>query len=139
LQSYNMLFVKYFLYSLVLERYRFIKFLTRVDLFYYILYIIVNIFCNIFRISSIANISTCTKNLFLINVILSYLAYYLNFISDMLNLSLQIYRIIYITIEIILVTLELIYTNIKIAKILKLKLFQVFNQLFESLIKSILL
>jgi len=134
-----MLFVKYFLYSLVLERYRFIKFLTRVDLFYYILYIIVNIFCNIFRISSIANISTCTKNLFLINVILSYLAYYLNFISDMLNLSLQIYRIIYITIEIILVTLELIYTNIKIAKILKLKLFQVFNQLFESLIKSILL
>lgn len=139
MQSYNMLFVKYFLYSLVLERYRFIKFLTRVDLFYYILYIIVNIFCNIFRISSIANISTCTKNLFLINVILSYLAYYLNFISDMLNLSLQIYRIIYITIEIILVTLELIYTNIKIAKILKLKLFQVFNQLFESLIKSILL
>lgn len=127
LQNYNTLFVKYFSYLLVLKRHRLIELLTRINLFYYILYFVVNIFYNIFRVSSIANISTCAKNLLFINIILFYLTYYLSFINNILSLSLQIYRTIYATIEIILITLNLIYTNIKIAKNSKFRFFQIFD------------
>jgi len=123
LQSYNTLFVKHFFYSLVLERHHLIGLLTRVDLFYYVLYIAINIFCDIFRVSSIVDVGICVENLSFINVMFSYLAYHLSFISDMLDLSLRTYRIIYATIEIMSITLELIYIGIKIAKVSKLKLF----------------
>jgi len=99
----------------------------------------VNIFCGIFRVSSIADVSTRAENLSFINVMLSYLAYHLNFISDILDLSLRTYRIIYATIGVMSVTLELIYTDIKIAKVSELKLFQVSDQLFGFLVRSMLL
>jgi hypothetical protein len=83
----------------------------------------INIFCDTFRVSSIADVGTRAENLSLINVMPSYLAYHLSFMSDMLSLSLRTYRTIHATIEIMSVTLKLIHIGIKIAKVLELKLF----------------
>ncbi len=56
----------------------------------------------------------------------------------MLDLSLRAYRIVYIITGIISVTLEIIYIDIKIAKVSELKIFQISDQLFGSLIRSVL-
>jgi len=139
LQSYNTLFAKHFSYPLVLERHRLIGPLTRADLFYHVSYMAVNIFCGTFRVSSIADVGTRAGNLSLINVMPSYLAYHLSFMSDMLSLSLRTYRTIHATTGVMSVTLELIHTGIKIAKVSELKLFQASGQLFGSLVRSMLL
>ncbi len=120
---YSILGVKYFIYLFVIKRYCFLKSLSRINFFYYLTYLVVIIFYNIFCISSIANISTCARNLLIINIISLYLTYYLSLVNNILSLFLHIYRSIYITTKIIFVTLDLIYSIIKIVKISKLKLF----------------
>ena len=138
-QSYNTLFAKHFSYPLVLERHRLIELLSRADLFYYILYFAVNIFCGTFRVSSIADVGTRAGNLSLINIMPSYLAFHLSFMSDMLGLSLRAYRTVHATTGVMSVTLGMVHTGIKIAKVPELKIFQASGQLFGSLVRSVLL
>jgi len=135
---YSALYIKYFSYLLVIKRHRCLELLFRIDLFYYLIYLAVNIFCSIFCVSGIADIDICAENLSIINIISLYLAYHLSLISNILKLFLHIYRSIYATTETISVILDLIYSVIKIIKVSKLKLFRTSSQFFEFVIKSII-
>lgn len=139
LQRYNTFFAKHFSYPLVLKRHRLLGPLTRAHLFYYVSYLGVNVFCGTFRVSNIADVGTRAGNLSLINVMPSYLAYHLSFMSDMLGLSLRAYRTVHATTGVMSVTLGLVHTGIIIAKKPELKLFRASGQLFGSLVRSVLL
>ncbi len=135
-RCYSALCAKHFSYPLVVERHRLLGPLSRADLFYYLTYLAVNIFCGTFRVSGIADVGTRAGNLSIINVMPLYLAYHLSLVSDMLGLSLHACRSIHATTGTMSVTLGLIHSVIKIAKVPELKLFRASGQLFGSVVRS---
>lgn len=86
LQSYNVILVKHFFYFNVSSRHCFFESCIRAQILLHFLYLIVNIFYNIFELFFIKELNTRTRILLLINMIFSYFNYYLSFVNDMLSL-----------------------------------------------------
>lgn len=103
--------------------------LTRAHSFYYFSYLTVNIFCSTFRVSSVADVGTRAGELSLINVIPSYSAQHLSFMSDTLGLSLRAYRTLRTTTGVMSVALGLVHTGIMIAKKQELKIISSFRSI----------
>ena len=127
LQSYNVLFVKHFLYFNVLRRHRFFERCTRVQVLLHLLYLIVNIFCSIFEVFFIKELDTRTRTLSLINMISSYFDYHLNFVNDILNLFIINYRRIRASIKVLFVLLDLCHVVVNAINIIKSRLFSASN------------
>lgn len=136
---YIVLLVKNLLYLHVLRRHRFFESWTRAQVLLHLLYLTVNIFCSIFEVFFVKELDNRTGILSLINMILSYFDYHLSFVSNMLDLFILNYQRIHASIEVMFVFLSLFHAVINVVSVTNLKLFSVFNQLFEFIVNLKLL
>lgn len=131
----NMFITKFFLYSLMLWRHQFFKPWTWVQVFFYLLYLAVNIFCSTFQVSTVKKVSNCAETLSLINMMSFYFTYHLSFISDILDLFLLTYCCIHASISVMSVFLDLVHVIINVVTTINLNLFSAFGQLFRFIVK----
>ena len=132
LEPYSVMLVKHLLYPNVLPQHRFFGPCTRAQVLLHLLYLVVNIFCNIFGVSSIRELGTRTGTLSLINMIPSYFGYHLSFASDMLGLFIINYRRIRASTGALSVLLGLCHAVVNAASVTKSRLFSASGQRYEG-------
>ena len=133
LQSYNVLLVKHFLYLNVLRRHRFFNLCTRAQILLHLLYLIVNIFCNIHEVFFIKKLNIWTKTLSLINMIFSYFDYHLSFVNDILNFFIINYRQIHASIEALFILLGLCHAVVNAASVTR-SIYKRYNRKFRNIL-----
>lgn len=103
---------KYFTYSFVLRRHRVLGPWSRADILLQFLYIILNIFCITFRITSLKEAQDRAGTLFIINMMPLFFGLHLSFLADLLGLSLSNYRRVHRSVGIMSFALVMFYTFI---------------------------
>lgn len=135
LWAWNIFLAKFFFYPLVLRQHRFFEPWTQAQVFFHLLYLVINIFCCTFQVSTVREMSNCAEILSLINMMSFYFTYHLSFISDILGLSLLTYRHIHASTGAMSVFLGLLHAIVNVANTANLNLFSTSGQLFEFIVK----
>ncbi len=84
---------KYFLLLTLVGRHRFFEPWTFAQVSFQLVYLVVNIFCASFRVSTVKEASVRAGHLSLINIIPAYFGFHLSFICNMLSVLLATYRL----------------------------------------------
>ena len=134
-RPYGVFLFKHLLYPLVLRRHRFFGPWTRAQVLFHLLYVAVNIFCGTFRVSTVAQAASRAGSLSLINMMPSYFGYHLSFVSDILGLSLSMYRRVHASTGAMSVFLGLLHAIINVANMTSPNLFSVSGQLFGFIVR----
>ncbi len=92
LQSLNIIISRYLIYSLVVQRHRLLRSWSSVDILLQLLYISLNVFCVIFRVTFFDEAKDRTETLSIINMTSLFFDLHLSFLADLLDLSLFNYR-----------------------------------------------
>ena len=133
LQSWSTLLLQYVLYSFLINWHRFLRPWIRAQISLQLLYLIVNILCNSFRVFTVKEAGTCTGTLSLINLILIYFNVHLSFLNDLLEISLLVYCFVYKFTEIMFIMLNLFHVIVSVTGNLSFN-YNVFRQLFRLIV-----
>lgn len=88
---------KYFLLLTLVGRHRFFGPWTFAQVSFQLVYLIANIFCASFKVSTAKEASVRAAHLSLINMIPAYFGYHFSFICDLLGVSLATYRLFHVS------------------------------------------
>ena len=92
LYACNMLFFRHFIYSFLIRRHRFIDSWIRFDALLRVIYLIANIFLNIFFVFSLSEVANRTSHLSFINMISLFFDSHFSFFADVVEIFLHIYQ-----------------------------------------------
>ena len=84
--------LKYLIFANLLDRHRFLGPWTRAGVLVHVLYITVNLFCLVFRVSEVSQAGLRAGSLSLINMIPLFAGPHLSFLADLLGISITTYR-----------------------------------------------
>ena len=121
-RPYGILLMRHLLYPRVLRRHRFVGPCTRAQVLAYIVYLAADIICSTLKVSTVRELGTRTGTLSLINMIPAYFGYHLNFVSDILGLSILEYRRIHAWTGVMSVSLGLLHAVVSVASVANLDL-----------------
>lgn len=115
IQRFSLWGFRHLIYPFVLRRHRFIGPWTRNGALLRLLYVAINVFCEVFRVHSVAQAGLRAGNLSLINMIPLFFGIHLGFVADLLGLSLQTYTSIHgsaAVMSILMGCLHIIFTSV---------------------------
>lgn len=112
LEPCRMLIWKYFLLPTLVGRHRFLGPWSFAQVSFQLIYLVVNIFCASFRVSTAKEASVRAAHLSLINMMPAYFGFHLSFVCDLLGVLMTTYRLFHASTGTMSVLFELLHVLI---------------------------